>query len=287
MPLKLAIVTATTNVERAHDCLSSWREHSAGNWTLFNVQGVMGTVPAFAQGLAKALEFSDADIIACLHDDLLIEEDGWDRRVLSHFAMNDRCGLLGFGGATGLGDPDLYQKPYEPHQLARRHFISNMRDAEAHGERVQVATQVSCLDGFSLIGRREFWSAQGQPNELIEDCASCGATGFVASAYRDRCGFCDGQENHERLPNLFEQFRELGITHHCYDSLCGCYAKRLGWEVWMLPIACHHFGGRTAVSDQDYHAWAQTQDPNGDSGFWEAAHRIGYEEFRDCLPLTT
>jgi hypothetical protein len=284
MPLKLSVLSATTDVERAKDCVASWREHAATNWNLYMVQGTMGTVPAFAKGLRQALR-SEADVIALLHDDLLIEQDGWDRMVLGHFALNDACGLLGFGGATGLGDPDIYQKPYAPMQLARRHFISNMRDAEAHGERVQVATQVSCLDGFSLIGRRDFWSAQGEPHRRVRSCATCDATGFAMSARRGSCGFCDGQENHEPQPNLFEQFQTLGITHHCYDSLCGCYARRLGWEVWMLPVKCHHFGGRTAVNDQAYHAWAKTQDPNGDSGFWLKAHEIGWREFRDVLPL--
>ena len=263
MHYRLSVVTATTNRERARDCIESWSWRASGQILFHVVYDVMGTVPAFARGLRAALE-GDADIIACLHDDLHIEQPGWDHMVLEHFDSHPACGLLGFGGALGLGDADIYQKPYEPHQLARKDFISNMRDAEAHGRRVTEPTRVSCLDGFSLVGRREFWEGWQLKQALSHD--------YV--------------ERKKDQGNLFEQFQALGLIHHCYDSLLGCFAKRLGWEVWMLPVKVHHFGGRTAVSDQDYHAWAKTQDPNGDSGFWEAAHRIGYQEFRDCLPLS-
>lgn len=227
----------------------------------------MGVVPAFALGVRRALQ-DGHEILACFHDDLLIEQDGWDELVLSHFALNDACGLLGFGGARGLGDPDLYVTPYRPMQLARREFLSNMRDAEAHGQRMTVATRVSCLDGFSQIGRREFWQGYYRGAPIASELTR------MEDLLQDR-----GSDN------LFEAMQALGVIHHFYDGMLGCYATRLGWETWMLPVRVHHYGGRTAVSDETYHAWAQRQDPQGDQGFWEAAHRIGYEHFRDVLPL--
>ena len=91
----------------------------------------------------------------------------------------------------------------------------------------------------------------------------------------------------EKPINLFEQMQRLGITHHLYDGLLGCYAKRIGYQVWFVPIKCHHFGGRTAAGDARYAAWAQQQIEGGDAGFWTKAHEIGYREFRDCLPIRT
>ena len=296
--MKLAIVTATTDLDRSRECRLSWTHQGApsittfvvvNGWTAGRARGwrhsavsparwtywaeeILGTVPAFAIGVQKALE-EGAEIIACFHDDLLIEQQGWDLVVQAVFTQ-PTIGLVGFGGATGLGHPEIYQLPYDPMQLARYDFRSNMRDAEAHGLRETQAIRVACLDGFSQIGRAEYW--RGQP--LAEhDWAVKGLDGLTE--------------------NLFTAMQTLGVVHHLYDGMLGCYAKRLGWEVWMLPIACHHFGGQTAVGDARYHAWANveaqkrdrlegiTEEGIGDQVFWQQAHAIGYDHFRDVLPI--
>lgn len=278
----LCVVTASTNVERAEACLRSWVDRAAFQWPFLVVlngiadvrfrfpfdlnrnvfclyhQGYLGTVPAFAKGVQYALDHSEATVIACLHDDLLIEEDGWDQTVVTHFAAHPACGLAGFGGALGLGAADIYQTPYDPMQLARQDFYSNLRDAEQHGVRVLQSARVSVLDGFSQIGRREFWQSLHRAAQ---------ARGFSR--------------------NVLTGLAELGFVHHAYDAALGCLAKRMAWDVWYLPVACHHFGGRTAVLDQGYHEWAreQTESGDGDQEFWEAAHAIAYREFKDVLPL--
>jgi hypothetical protein len=81
------------------------------------------------------------------------------------------------------------------------------------------------------------------------------------------------------------QMFQWGITHHAYDSALGAWAKRLGWEVWMLPVRCTHFGGRTAVGDPRYAEWAETVVPGGDATFHTMAHQIVYEQFRAELPI--
>ncbi|HEY9015251.1 MAG TPA: hypothetical protein VIM84_09335, partial [Gemmatimonadales bacterium] len=85
--------------------------------------------------------------------------------------------------------------------------------------------------------------------------------------------------------NLFAEMASWGVTHHFYDGMLGALAARLDWEVWFLPVRCRHFGGQTAVGDAGYAEWAKTQHPDGDQGFWQDAHRIGYDRFRDVLPL--
>lgn len=89
----------------------------------------------------------------------------------------------------------------------------------------------------------------------------------------------------EVLQPAFDRLTELGIVHHFYDSAIGAMAARAGWEAWYLPIACHHAGGVTAVGNRAYNEWAKQQKKDGDQGFWEEAHRLGYEELRDVLPL--
>lgn len=221
---------------------------------------ILGVVPAFALGVEKALE-EGAEIIACFHDDLLMEQDGWDDTVVNLFKACPRAGLCGFGGAKGLGSDDLYKAPYDPMQLARQGFRSNMRHAEAHGIRSEVAEPVACLDGFSQIGRADFWRGCSVGTAPIEHQAP--------------------------NTNLFTKLQCWGIIHHFYDGMLGAFAKRHGYLVWYLPVQCHHFGGQTAVGDARYTEWAQHQDPKGDGGFWERAHTLGYEQFRDVLPIRT
>lgn len=301
---RLAVVTATLDHLRATPCVQSWIDHASvgtalpiyvvaqgymgpSEWSQpgglpawgYIAKEILGVVPAFAIGVQKALD-DGHEIVACLHDDLSIQEQGWDETVSRLFKACPRAGLCGFGGAKGLGDPDLYQTPYHPHQLARREFRSNMRDAEAHGIRSQVAEPVACLDGFSAIGLREFW--EGSPLLAARHSPNL-------ESLRKLDTLLEGQPQ-----NLFSRMQAWGVVHHFYDGMLGCFAKRLGWQVWYVPVACHHYGGRTAVGDKRYQEWANAQGTvrdsrgqmaTGDQGFWLKAHEVGYREFKDVLPL--
>ena len=269
---RLAIVTATTNVARAASCIASWHglahDPHLHKWTLIVENGgredrpYLGTVPAFRLGIDELLH-AGADVICAFHDDLRITETGWDTRVLRLFDQHPACGLAGFGGALGLGSDDLYHAPYQPMQLARQGFRSNLINAEDHGVRSLVTERVVCLDGFSQIGRREFWEGSTRHDVTDRDYTLRGAT----------------------VPRPWTLLEDLGVVHHFYDGMLGCLAKRYGWETWYLPVSCIHYGGQTAVGDPGYQEWAKSKTAGGDHGFWEAAHRIGYEEFRDVLPL--
>jgi hypothetical protein len=263
----LAVVTASTNLARAARCIQSWKDQAVTPIQVLIVenghdsQPYLGTVPAFRLGVDQML-LGDVDLIACLHDDVEILETGWDRKVIRQFERQPACGLLGFGGAIGLGDADLYQTPYSPMQLARIGFRSDLIDAEVHGARSLLPERVACLDGFSQIGRRQFW--MGQRPFPID---SPDIQGMI------------------QWPRPWTELEDLGLKHHIYDGALGCLAKRYGWETWYLPVRCRHLGGQTAVGDPGYQAWAKTQHEAGDHGFWEDGHRRVYHAFRDVLPL--
>lgn len=280
MSLSLAIVTATTNPARARSCLLTWNLPEALTTVVVlntaeePVEGIptalrdlpatyvcaknyLGTVPAFRAGVDFVLEHSTADLIACLHDDFAIHEPDWQQRTIRHFETHPACGLAGYGGAVGLGSADLYQTPYDPMQLARIGFRSNLVDAEVHGMRSLLAEPVACLDGFSQVGRREFWEGFERPGSQRPTLESRPLT-YLA---------------------------DHGFVHHFYDGALGCLAARAGWETWYLPLRGRHYGGQTAVGDSGYQAWATRQIPGGDQGFWEQSHRRGYELFTDVLPL--
>lgn len=265
---QLAIVTATVDPQQAEACFASWERTSAYACSSYIVYSRFspepltpqridhtrkapyaavitrhggGVVPAFAEGVAHAFR-DGAEAVLCLHDDVEILEQDWDLRVLDALDLGVR--FAGFGGATSLGSADLYRTPYDPMQLARGGFVSNMRDAEAHGRRSVVPVPCVVFDGFSQLGTKDWFG----------------------EAWQVLVG--------------------LGVVHHFYDGMLGCLAARAGVQPGvMIPVACHHWGGRSAVGNAAYQAWAREQTPEGDQGFWQQAHRIGYDAFSDCLPL--
>lgn len=187
--LKLAIIMASVDPERTRGFWETWRKRSTLSepWRAIVVlnnaevvvadppsliqgltfngnsgdvvlqhQGIGGVVPMYYLGVQEALR-GGADIIACFHDDLAILDDGWDQAIVNLFSKNKKVGLACFSGASGIGDSEIYKKPYSPEQLARQGFFSNMVDAELHGERVVEPRESACGDGFSQIGSSAFF----------------------------------------------------------------------------------------------------------------------------------
>jgi hypothetical protein len=153
--------------------------------------------------------------LAFIHDDVEIDDPDVNQdKIMSSmqrfFDDHPRCGMVGFGGATGLGTPDIYKRPYDYRQLARIRYMSNMTDAEAHGKRVTVPHQVAVLDGFCQIIRR--------------------------TAYEDVGGW--------------KAVLDMGIEFHMYDFAMACLMYENEWEVWMLPVSCTHHGGRTSTTKE-------------------------------------
>lgn len=100
-------------------------------------------------------ESTDEDIIAYIHDDVEIYEEGWKEKVLREFE-DPRIGIVGFGGALVHGMQDMYKTHYRVSSMVRRFYRSNVNDAEVHGERYTGSCDVAVLDGFALIVRRTF-----------------------------------------------------------------------------------------------------------------------------------
>lgn len=207
----------------------------------------LGVVPALSDlwKLFQAISSPD-DIIAYTHDDVLIQEASWDTQLVEFFGQHPQVGLVGFHGARGLGQPDLYKIPFnfpathsDIFQLARLDCISNMRDAHIHGRRYTEPARVATIDGFSMFCRRVF----------------------------------------------LEQIRgwdwwPKGIVHHSYDNALACMAARYGWETWMYPIACHHNGGVTSTSVDFLGEFGESE-----GEIHARSHVFLYNNFKDVLPL--
>lgn len=114
----------------------------------------LGVTEALNQGWLNSVR---VPILNCkylfyTHNDVLIEEKSWDTKLRNFLNTLPKVGVAGFGGATGLGSPDIYKVPYNIWQLARTDFVSNMRNSEVHGRVLtKPYEEVAVLDGFSLI----------------------------------------------------------------------------------------------------------------------------------------
>lgn len=151
--LKMAVITAHAGAECFKQAVASWgHQHS-----VYSMSGTEGMLPAYQQGFEATEGY---DVLAYLHDDVIINDPHWGETVLREFE-DPAVGLVGFGGATGHGDPDLYKKPYDYRQLGRSNFMSNMPNAEDHGIRFTESCDVAVLDGYALIVRRNLLAAAG------------------------------------------------------------------------------------------------------------------------------
>lgn len=148
------VIVSNGNTAAENDWLSEmgdrvrrkgWRFH------LLRYEDPIGSTRAFNAGLSVAT----GEIVAMLHNDLMVRELGWDRRVIEFFEHRPDAGVVGFHGSRELGHPFIYRVPYELVQLARGDNWSNLEDAESHGQRTSEPMEVVTLDGMALIARRD------------------------------------------------------------------------------------------------------------------------------------
>ncbi len=100
--------------------------------------------------MQQCVDYAKGDVIAILHNDLYVFEYGWDKRVLNEFEADDKLGLLGFLGSRAVGITG-----------GRQFTMSNMIEAEIHGERITDARSCVIFDGMSLIGRKKMFQEVG------------------------------------------------------------------------------------------------------------------------------
>ena len=129
-------------------CVRSWTCHASQPHYVSLVKG-HDVLDAFQLSYLR----TGQEILAHIHDDLVIHEKNWDERILRQFD-DPVVGVVGVAGALGHGTPNLYTVPYHLPNLARQHFMSNMRDAEKHGARFTGERDVAILDGMALFVRR-------------------------------------------------------------------------------------------------------------------------------------
>lgn len=145
-------------------CVRSWNDRSHW-WRPLRIVRGKSVVEAYQQ----IKETTGQEIIGYVHDDVFCQESDWDTRVIREF--NDpKVGLVGLGGATQHGAADIYRSPYSLTQVGRSGFLSNMREAEVHGQRFKGECDIAVVDGFAMFIRRDVLTkAGGWPLDSVID----------------------------------------------------------------------------------------------------------------------
>jgi hypothetical protein len=213
---------------RAHigeECLTGWHRvaiesHPTNEGVPFALHRLWQMAQRYAvdDGVAP-----QDNAIAYLHDDAFISGDGWDVETTGVFEREPRCGLAGYSGALGLGLDRLYDRPYDITNLIRMTFISNLRQAEAHGRRVLSVERVAVNDGYSLIVRQtlldqiggwEWWPFphHNYDTAIACQCARAGMHNYYIPVASDHLsGFT--ANNTEGATLLRERGGEAAIHH--------------------------------------------------------------------------
>lgn len=174
-------------------------------------------------------ENTDAPVLAYFHDDIELYDEKWIERVLVEFG-DPEVGVVGFGGAKAHGLAELYTAPYKLTNLARIGYLSNMRDAEDHGQRFHCSCDVAVLDGFALIVRRELldkcggWHPEDWPPHHIYD--------YVLAAQAHRHGY---------------KIRLVGVSCQHFGGRTATTTKYLDWcktTKWGSDQKMHEEGHR-------------------------------------------
>jgi len=110
----------------------------------------LGVIPTMQQ----AYEACTSDVLALTHNDVLVYEKDWDKRVLKYFEEMPDVGAAGFFGAQGCGPiGERIQDVPVPGIAAG---FSNMLEAEQHGMRMSKGWKPAAIfDGFMMLFRME------------------------------------------------------------------------------------------------------------------------------------
>lgn len=95
-----------------------------------------------------------------MHNDVDIFAPFWERRVMELFEYPE-VAVVGLGGATSLGHPDLYKRPYRLSDMARDGYMSNQKDWETHGSWLYGERRVAVIDAFFMAVRSDFLAQIG------------------------------------------------------------------------------------------------------------------------------
>lgn len=154
-PRQLCVAFNGCTDEEVHQILLADRDRDGGIAVTVNPE------PQGLQALNDAVSLAKGDVVAILHNDLLIRQPGWDVTLLEFFDAHPDAGVVGFAGARKLGRDDIYRTPYQLAQLAREDVWTSLEDWQAHGRQATEPVEVAVLDGLAICLRMDLWRRLG------------------------------------------------------------------------------------------------------------------------------
>jgi hypothetical protein len=211
-----------------------------------------GVYPTFWWGKAVA-EITNADIVAFFHSDLIINETGWDTRIIEAFKEHEKLGLLGFIGSNQI---------------------------DSMGGR-GLGTTSNFLGGTYSSEAKSWEGSPGAVHGRV-------SRGYSNAAVVDGCAMVFRASVLAQIPE-----RKDFPPHHFYDRLLSCEVREKGYEVGVLGIGCDHISGQTVNTQTTYHdfakKWAETRgiepqrdaagNPNWDNTLYKTAEKIWMDEY--------
>jgi O-antigen biosynthesis protein len=151
-PHELVIVSNGSSTEENAELRQWLSELKEKGWVtvLLESDKPLGSTVALNVGVKN----TSGEIIAMIHNDLLIKDQGWDKTLLDFYDNTPNVGLVGFAGAKQLGAPDIYKVPYVLTQLGRAYVYTSLEDHHVHGDQTTEPTNVLVLDGLTMCCRR-------------------------------------------------------------------------------------------------------------------------------------
>lgn len=247
--MSFALIIPSWDSEQAQNTASNLKNYDPKNYIFqIIISGANRTEHRWGavESMAKGAEQVQAADVLVFCHDDIEVYENWTEYLDILFTARPNIGLIGLHGALGLGTEEIYRRRYELTQLARIRPVSNMQDAEQHGRRSTVPLQVATVDGFFMAVRTEAYKAVGGWEACLKD----------------------------------------GIPYHMYDHWMAMALREKGYETWLAPIYCKHYGGGTEVKQSEkYETWAKENGFNEISDVHKKGHEAFYKRFKGQLPI--
>ena len=174
--------------------------------------------------------------IMFIHSDVEVYTPDWHKHTIDVFQSYVQVGVVGWGGALGIGHPDIYKIPYHISQLARTSYASNDKHAQNHGGLWtwnRGAREVATLDGFCLAVRCSLFDQVG--------------------GFPDALPF-HNYDNWLCLRSHQLGFRVMQVGVNCWHK-GGGHSVRGGWDDW----ARRKLGKSDEEVHKESHVWLYEQ----------------------------
>lgn len=214
-------------------------------------EGNIGVYPAFKFGM----ENTTGDVVLFIHSDLIIDELGFDVRLLDAFEKDPKLGLVGFIGSAEIdfngGRGGYTTSNFQGGTYVYKGKVWKGSPARDHGMRSKDLSKAAVVDGCSMALSRNAYNS-------IE-------------------------------------YREDFPPHHFYDRLISMQVIEAGFDVAVLGIACDHISGQTANTEERYpsmaadwfkkHNISPVNPQSMDQSIYVIAERMFLDEYRESKKM--